>query len=217
MTFHIQVLSEDFLQAIFNIQKNTKVLIMDMANGDSPGGGHYKNYNGAPSILFMGQEEKLCANSDLLSHLNQLDYPINALTSQPVCKNVKFHNDCAVDVAVCVAPKASYGEEPNIAQLQAQIHMFLESAKEYDVVLASAFGCGGFKNNPAIVSRLFKQECKRVYCEKNVELKFLIYKENYCMDNYTIFHKALHGLMLGAEKLTFNTATSQSLESLEEE
>ena len=229
MPFHIQVNSEDFLQAIFQAKTsnpNAKILVMDMANGQTPGGGRYKNYNGSPKIMYMGQEEKLCANSDLLQHLTDLDYPINALAIQPICKSVTFFDKedlkslsqatTKVDVAICVAPKCSYGEEPNIAQLQAQIQMFLTSAKDYDIVLASAFGCGGFQNDPSIVSKLFKEEAKRSYCPNVVELQFLIYKENYVMDNYTIFHKTLHEQILGSKVETIGS-NNEALGSLEEE
>ncbi len=71
------------------------------------------------------------------------------------------------------------------------IHMFTcAAAKEADILVLGAFGCGAFRNNPEVVARAYKtaiSEFPRVF--KKIE--FAVYCSPRDMRNYQVFEKIL--------------------------
>lgn len=201
----VNVYSEDcFYYLASKYSQDKKILFMVMANGVKKGGYEYTQYS--KSLLMMGQEEKCCKFSNLKDYLNNIHYPLKPHNELYICHDVAFQipigdkiKYARCDVALCVAPNHKlnlvkrgdtvYDEMTNkdIDQLQTQIQLFIHASKDYDLCICSALGCGYFKNDPVVVSNIFKKEIKNT----NSQIHFCIYKEGHIMDNYSIFSKQL--------------------------
>ena len=190
----IEVIPQDCLGYLQSCPNDKSVLLMDMANGEVAGGFAYKG-----TSPLMGQEEKICLNSNLKTFLSSCSYPLSPNDELYICNGVQFaKKEC--DVAITVAPKHKINLVCNgkinydkmslyeIEQIRKQIRMFLFAAEKYDIVIASALGCGAFCNDPFVVSKLFQLELKNFNVKHIV---FCIYRENFSLDNYSVFEQTL--------------------------
>jgi uncharacterized protein (TIGR02452 family) len=208
--FEVNVISADFLEQVLE-SKEDKVLVLDMANPSVKGG-----FNKFDTRIAIGQEEYLIKHSNLSEGLDKVNYPLNCNESFPLITSVKFYhpNNCLVskecDVAVCAAPMHSLLNFVNgrdsltdfeIRSLRIRIRTLLTIAKDYDVAIFSALGCGAFRCPPEDVSKVFKEEIEksRNYASeqtledstKKTKIKFVIKTENYVKDNYNVFKNTL--------------------------
>jgi uncharacterized protein (TIGR02452 family) len=76
--------------------------------------------------------------------------------------------------------------------MRLRIRTLLSIAKEYDIAVFSALGCGAFRCPPEDVSKLFKEEIdscnnNNKQSENKTHIKFVIKSENYIKDNYNVF------------------------------
>ena len=231
-SFSVNVISNDcFTYLASKHNQNKKILFMVMANPSKKGGFTYQAYS--KSTIMMGQEEKCCQFSNLHSFLDQIDYPLNPNKELNICHDVKFQIPyekkiitTTCDVAMCVAPYHSLNLVTNssgqtydtmtsneIQQLKNQIRFFLSASTSYDIVICSALGCGHFRNDPLVVSKIFKTELQSFFLnvpfQHPISFDFCIYKEGHIMDNYSIFHKELN-------QLSFTQKVKNELNSINE-
>ena len=169
--------------------------------------------------MYDGARRKIFKYSNLQSYLNTIDYPLKPNKELNICHDVTFQIpvqkekiEIQCDVAMCVAPCHSLNlvSSPNgqtydkmteyeITQMRNQIRYFLTASFSYDIVICSALGCGHFRNDPIIVSKLFKSELEQMNMNQKVSqpicFDFCIYKEGHSKDNYSIFYKELNGMV----------------------
>ena len=165
------VVQKDSVSALLFPQLQGKICVLNFASFKNPGG---MFLNGSSA-----QEESLCHESFLYnvlkefpnfynfnkSHLNKGMYLDRALYSPDIIfsrnKQIKL-----VDVLTCAAPNYSvalkynnFTKEDNQKALESRIN-FVKSileANHVDVAILGAWGCGVFKQDPANVANLWKQ------------------------------------------------------------
>ncbi len=201
-TFEVSIISGDFLQEVLNV-KEDKVLVLDMANPYEKGG--FGKFN---TKIALGQEEYLVRYSNLKQGLDRIKYPLKCDRFIPLISNVSFVSqsedrikDC--DVAVCAATMHSELNTVNgrdtltdseVCSMRKRIRTLLSIAKDYEVAVFSALGCGAFRCPPEDVSKIFKEEidsCNKNASLKKTHIKFVIKSENYVKDNYNVFKNTL--------------------------
>lgn len=166
-----QIVEEtDAVGAAIKYASYGKVALLDFASYKNPGGG------------FMGgslaQEEAICAQSTLypvlLSFESTYYEPNRKHTNRSLYSDrtiyvpdiVFFENEiekATTDVIVCAAPNrgaalsAGVDEYECLEALKKRINTALSIAfkNNCDIVIAGAFGCGVFKNNPEDVANIF--------------------------------------------------------------
>ncbi len=153
-----------------------KILLLNMASAVRPGGGVRDGMG--------GQEEALCRNSTLLMSLESeaakpfYDYNNNLHThlgSDGVILSpnvVVFRDDkgdllpapFTISVITCAAPNVRFGTEGKSEDeykdmLYQRIERLLTCAASlgYENLILGAFGCGAFRNDPALVSDDFRK------------------------------------------------------------
>ena len=204
-TFEVSVISADFLQEVLNV-KEDKILVLDMANPFQKGG--FGKFN---TRIALGQEEYLVRYSNLIQGLNLVKYPLNCDKIIPVISKISFvsnsHSNLSkqCDVVVCAAPMHIELNTVNgrdtltdseSSSMRLRIRTLLSIAKEYDIAVFSALGCGAFRCPPEDVSKLFKEEIdscnnNNKQSENKTHIKFVIKSENYIKDNYNVFKNTL--------------------------
>ena len=169
----IKFLKTTTLDAVDDIMledSNSKISILNFANGIYPTGGYL---NGA-----IAQEEDLCrrmptlASSLFMANKNGL-FPFGAssekYSSVFYTKNVPIIRDknlnivesnkwIYVDVISAVAPNINSDQELDINKFfQTITNIFLTPKKLSDsnIIIIGAIGCGAFGNDPKIISKLF--------------------------------------------------------------
>lgn len=171
----IEVVNESTLDgalALMKRDKRAKVAILNFANATHPGGGYKKGAS--------AQEESLCRQTTLYPALDAMRkrklYPIkhHELLYTPGVKIFRESNKksfkfmarpVSVDVITQAALNLNPSMRPNDRRLLKsfakyttdKIRQQLRAAKRtgHDSFITGAFGCGAFKNNPHIVSKLY--------------------------------------------------------------
>jgi len=158
-----------FLAAQTLVQDGFNPAALNMANETEPGGGFL---TGATA-----QEEHLCRQSNLYEGLefarNRGEYPIGEFEVIVVPKTTFFRDDqyqnlkrpIKVDVMtsaayICEGPMQNRpaSEKEYQAKTKDKMRSMFRAAihNGNDSLLLSAFGCGAFKNDPKIISQLYK-------------------------------------------------------------
>lgn len=194
--YTITITEDDSVAAILNSSK--KQCLLNFASFKNPGGGFL--------VGSMAQEEALCHESFLYNVLltkQEEFYEVNkkmdtyALYSNRAIytPNVLFERSgkkAITDVITCACP--NYGaaqtkgitEQENNKVLKDRIHYILSIMSQYPLerIILGAYGCGAFRQNPKTVARIFKEEIKTVFRNKQLEIVFAIPKGN---GNYEAF------------------------------
>lgn len=170
-TARFKVFESDVVAAIEKLGDREGVTVLNFADYNNPGG---KFMSGS-----CAQEESLCHASTLYNilqghseyyewnrnHKNKGLYTNRALYT----KNVLFFTGNAVrtvDMITCAAPNRSIGlrygsftDEMNEAALMSRIEFLRHICQDNNVTLliAGAWGCGVFKQDPNIVAHMFKE------------------------------------------------------------
>jgi len=168
-------------------QCDGSILLLNMANPYSPCGFPH---------LVGGQEEEVCRRSSLC-HLPKNLYPIHE-DEFIFTKDVKVNYTSFLEgyrfippfqVGVMTLPALKFAFHPFHYQImKKKIQGLVQFIREhpYQNVILGAFGCGGFNNDPEIISRLFK-ECL-VSLPKETKIIFAIKDtENHIKSNLNIF------------------------------
>ncbi|MBQ9824051.1 MAG: TIGR02452 family protein [Solobacterium sp.] len=169
---------DSFSQALNMMNENPDepVLVLNLANPVNIGGGVRR---GA-----IAQEEDLCRKSSLLLNLEGLEawpyYAYNraletymgsdALIISPKVEVIRDEHmrlispSVIVSVMTCAAPYLYYGKEGMSEEEYGQMlytrmegMLKVSAAKGYRRLVLGAFGCGAFRNDAAVVARLFHE------------------------------------------------------------
>lgn len=195
-TTKINVINSDTLDFALSLSENT--LLLNMANPEKIGGNLH---------IVGSQEEDLFRRTDLCLHLIQEFYPLNSACTI-LSKNVRVFSKGlryryeelqelkAVNIISCAAINnknlgqyLSFKETTLIIQKIKTIFQ-VAAINEFDNVVLSAFGCGGFNCHPEQIANIFKKvifEFKG--CFDNII--FAIFDENYPKSNFAIFKNIL--------------------------
>ena len=182
----VQCWNMDTLDAAYLIQRecpNQRCLVLNMASDRTPGGGYL---NGA-----LAQEESLFYRTTLSHVIPIHHYPLgvfSAIYSPQVVVfrdsryNVLEYDQCfKVDILSMAAVRFRTLKDYDI--MEQKIHGLCRAAQnlKYNVLLLGAFGCGAFRNDPHVVSKLFKQILPQYNFQK---VYFAIIGDN---DNFRVF------------------------------
>jgi uncharacterized protein (TIGR02452 family) len=160
-----------FVSAQRLVQEGLNPAVLNMANEREPGGGFV---TGA-----MAQEEHLCRQSNLYEGLefarNKGEYPIGEFDVLVVPKTTFFRDDTfqnlqrpfRVDVMTSAAyicdTRKDYNRPQDESEYRENTKLKMRSMfraaihNGNDSLLLSAFGCGAFKNDPRVISQLYKE------------------------------------------------------------
>jgi uncharacterized protein (TIGR02452 family) len=148
------------------VQLRRKTLVLDMANAQTPGGAVLRGAR--------GQEEDLCRQTNLYPALTSQPYPIPEHGGILV-PNVQFLRNDAYEFAVPftadVFASAAYdcnlehgGDRPAnqddyIEGTKEKMRTMFRVGREIGsrALVLSAFGCGAFRNDPVLISRLYRE------------------------------------------------------------
>lgn len=171
-----QVKASDSVSAIFyEDTSSNKVAVLNFASYKQPGGGFIRG--------MMAQEEALCHSSFLYNVLQDFDTSFYTYNRKNLNRglythralytpNVTFTNNeinCmsdSVDVITCAAPNKSvclkYGkftEQENSSALRLRIIFIRDicETEHVDVLIAGAYGCGVFRQDPTEVATIFRE------------------------------------------------------------
>lgn len=195
----IKVINEDVLivtEKIFRNDFNKKILVLNLANDRTPGGGVER---GA-----MAQEEELFRRTNYFMNLQKSLYPFDLtnviLTERvTVVKNEKYEDlnypftvSMLASAAITrphLTPDENYTKEDRKI-MQYTIDNIFRVAKlfEYDILILGALGCGAFQNPPEIVANIFKETIK-TYDKCFDKIIFAVKSKN--DNNYDTFNKVL--------------------------
>lgn len=182
----------------FLINTEKKTCILNMASAKKPGGGVI---GGA-----RAQEEELCRRSNLFFTLNGIKYPL-LYDEYVYSENVSFFKDefygkidrfkCDVITIAAVNRNSKYWADDvtddyeKIMRAKIRAILFEPNQHGCKILILSAFGCGVFKNDPAVIATMFKEELERFkHAYDNVI--FAIYNDhNSDADNFKIFKDIL--------------------------
>lgn len=166
-------LTNDTVSALFSVERNKRVSLLNFASYKYPGGGFI---NGA-----MAQEEALCSESDLYNILSAFDgsyyerhrkasYGGNGLYTSDMIytPDVIFERKGLVresGVITCAAPNAGVARSRGVSEgeirsvMHERIDRILACAARQgsEIVIVGAFGCGVFRNNTAFVENEWRQ------------------------------------------------------------
>lgn len=166
----------DTVTSIFRHYRKSNMCVLNFASYKHPGGGFMTGSR--------AQEEDLCHHSTLYPVLENFrefyDYNIRHtngglyLNRAIYSKGIKFFQGnkfAIVDVITCAAPNLSAfrGEKSeNSGTLESRIRFIVNICKEMDVkvLIAGAFGCGVFKQDPQEVCKIFLDQIKASDMEK---------------------------------------------------
>nr|MBQ6241264.1 TIGR02452 family protein [Lachnospiraceae bacterium] len=206
------------LEAAMKLHKefpDKKIAVLNFASANNPGGG-VKRGSGA-------QEEALCRCSTLYPALDQRMlwdqyYDVNrdagnslytdALIYSPgvmICKTdnsdpqrLPQEDFVAVDVITCAAPNLRFQDAPpDIYEihLSRARHIFhIAAYKKVDILVLGAFGCGAFRNDPAIVSRAWR-EAQTAYRNRFDVIEYAIPRNASNSENYDAFRETMQPLL----------------------
>lgn len=208
----ISVVNQKTVMMAIEIKKQnptSRIAILNFANPVNPGG--------AVTLGYMGQEEELCRCSTLYRVLSDPDicgayYAHNkALASDfgdesliysegiRICKSdeeypVRLENSKHIDVDVITMAAPYCGNSQITAELLYSLHyaramhlLGIAAAKEAEVLILGAFGCGAFKNDPYIVCKAYKDAIS-AFPKLFNQIVFAIYCNESTKDNnYSIF------------------------------
>lgn len=173
-----------------------RVLVLNMANDKNPGGFYdrVKTNN-----IIIGQEEYLFHNTNISEKLTRDFYPISEKTAL-LSQNIRINNsDKSFDIISCPAVNV-WGEqfgtnlsEKNAMKMYLKISTIFQVAdiNDYDIVILSAFGCGGFCCPPEHVSYIFKELLSKFkHCFDKVIFAIKQDEKN-PVSNYNIFRNTL--------------------------
>lgn len=195
----LDVVARDILDVHKDIRRDypeEKVLLLNMANADRPGGQYDRQKN---NRILMGQEEYLFSKTDLGQHLTKDLYPIKP-NEVLLSRMVKRNGPC-VDIVSCPAVDVRYVQYGT--RLNSQVHgvmyrkikTIFQVAKEqgYNTLILSALGCGGFAMPPEAVSVIFRA----VINEYNGQFSRIVFaikcQEDFPKNNYHIFRNTFVG------------------------
>lgn len=176
ITTNIQVIENDTVSALFDLYKNNsnkKYIVLNFASYTSPGGGFIRGSSAQEECLCMESflYNVLKAQEDFYSwnkeHMNNCLYTDRGLYS----KDIYFFKDNQVvkaDVLTVASPNKrrfvenkNYSLDDNDNALENRIRFLLniaqENSDENTILILGAFGCGAFRQDPEVVSKLFKQ------------------------------------------------------------
>jgi uncharacterized protein (TIGR02452 family) len=178
----INTTSLEAAQKLYNVNPNSKILVLNFANPVHPGGGVY--------LGATAQEEDLCRKSTLLQSLESEEakayYDFHRKLNSPLSSDYMilspyvevFRNSdntlsdklFVVSVLTCAAPIMStvarnMGAENYEQLLYQRIKgmLCLASADNYKNLVLGAWGCGAFGNDAETIARLFY----KALCEMN--------------------------------------------------
>jgi len=158
-------------------KKGFKVVILNMANKDTPGGGAKSGARAQEECLFREsnafQSLYPSENSTLAKQLQNGKYevpefgaiysPSVTLLRKPQEAGFAFQKPFEVDMISNAAYNLSNGVLQHYkSKMKAKIRAILRVADGtgHDAVVLGAHGCGAFKNDPQVVSKLFKKVLK---------------------------------------------------------
>lgn len=166
----IVVADMDSVSAVMNENGNGRKAVLDFASYHNPGGGYA---NGA-----WAQEEALCSESNLYVVLDELYFEYywahknthnNGLYTADAMYlyDIVFERDgqrTESDVIVIAAPNAKAARSNSVFEdeiydvMAHRVRTVLDIAadNEVDILIAGAFGCGVFANDPYDVADVFK-------------------------------------------------------------
>lgn len=214
----ISVTQERSFKAAVRLSKEypgSRIAVMNFANAFHPGGGVKQGSD--------AQEESLCRISTLYPLISQKNirgsfYQHHMEMNTPrasdsliysegviICKSDKDYPErlskdewVKVDVMTVAAPdlrdEIMCDAELFGYHVKRAIHMLTcAAAKEADILVLGAFGCGAFRNNPEVVAKAYLvalQEFPEVFRK----IEFAVYCPPGSCDNYNVFKQVLCGL-----------------------
>lgn len=163
---NIQVINEDcIVVANEMVEKYGKTCMLNMANAFNRGGGVTRGS--------MAQEEELCRRSNLWFGLKKEFYPLNTF-GYIYTKDVTFFKDkyynfipnFKCDIITIAAPNLNGKPTPDnyeeIIETKIKQMLYIPAQRGCKNLILSAFGCGAFKNNPEVMSKMFKAQLKNL-------------------------------------------------------
>ena len=167
----VEFINQDTVSALFTLKDSLKVCILNFASFKHPGGGFL---TGA-----MAQEEALCHVSTLypcissevsyyeynMSHLNEGLYMNRAIYSPDVVFDVNGEVRYA-DVITCASPnnyrrtRVSKEIMQDIVRDRVKFMYGVVSDYKIDVLIVGAWGCGVFRQDPAVVCKALRDNAK---------------------------------------------------------
>lgn len=204
----IEVVNEDTLDCCIELKRQGyNPVLLNMCNSQIRGGYHK---------LVGGQEEDLIRRGNYLEHLNTIKYPLPKL-GVIYSPNVEFikhgirtgYKEMDYPEKISIIACAALNSPPlldtslgtntmlappfsTITKIKIDSIFQIAHMKNHDSIVLSAFGCGGFRNPPEHISKMFYDS---LYTEKYFGswkqyfkvVKFAIFDENYPKSNYQIF------------------------------
>ena len=178
----VTLLDCDTVSAIFTVDENVKLAVLNFASFKNPGG---KFLEGSSA-----QEESLCHESflyNVLQHHDDVFYSVNRrmLNKGQYCNRALYTPDIAFfhnggrrkcNVITCAAPNYSVGlkynlvtKEENSVALRSRIRFVFDiaAANKVDTFILGAFGCGVFSQDAAEVAGIMSDLLPN-YCFKNI-------------------------------------------------
>ena len=160
-TYHV-VENIDCIESADILSKDGKSCILNMASYKRPGGGVRR---GA-----MAQEEELCRRSNLIFGISESHYPLE-IDDYLYTENVTFFKNkyyrlidpfkCDVITIPALNLNSNKISDVDFLHITRQkIKSILITPHKFGCrnLILSAFGCGVYKNDPDIISKIFKEE-----------------------------------------------------------
>ncbi len=184
---HVQVTNETSLGAALRMRdQGLRPLVLNFANGISPGGGFFR---GATA-----QEESLCRCSSLywtlvgdpmyLHHAYQFevestDWGIVSPQVPFICNDsgTFFDNPILIDIVTSAAPYAPSVGQPRSRELlrdRIQRILHIAAGQNYTSLVLGAWGCGAFYNDPRQTAEDFKAAIVNNFNRQFTDIVFAI-------------------------------------------
>lgn len=193
---NVSVINEDCIETAQRFSNIGATCLLNMASFKKPGGGVKAGR--------VSQEEEIARRSNLMVSLDERYYPMKMMEYIYSHRVIFFKNrnyqlmnnefECDVISVAAVDLKefdlAGSGKDLYEAIMRVKIETILTEPAKNGVrnLVLSAFGCGVFKNDPEIVSRLFKEALQTGHARRYDNIAFAILNDkNASRDNYRIF------------------------------
>lgn len=105
---------------------------------------------------------------------------------------------CTVDVITCAAPNLWYNPNGMDADDLLKLHLKrgeriiqVAIANKCDVLVLGAFGCGAFRNDPAVVAEAYRELVEK-YRTRFTAIEFAVYCSPHSSTNYDTFRGTIH-------------------------
>ncbi|MGH1387108.1 TIGR02452 family protein [Kordia sp.] len=192
-----EVTDETSLAAILRLHDEGSVMCLNFASAKNPGGGFLNGSLAQEESLAAASSLYLCQKENFGFYEKHRALKTNLYTDDIIFSpNVPFFRNDAGELlekpvlaSVVTAAAANYGavkktekrmvsQIPDIMRRRIEKVLAVSVAHGNDTLILGAWGCGVFRNDPAVIAKLFKEVLETSFKNQFKKVVFAIYANN---------------------------------------